>query len=504
MHLARNRTRDPGYGRYSHDVGAVAIALDHRLRGRATGLLVVVVALTCAPAAAAPSVRDPRPHADAPAEVAGGPLDLVQVTLGQVGTDLLLRVSTAGDWSADQLSTRAGRAICVRFFFGMKARERSRICVVARQGETGLRYSRLDGRGNALTVRPVSAAVSRPDARTVEATFRPAEVNLNMGRYAWQVETRWRDDTLCAHVWTCTDRFPNNGPVIAAIRPLVEPPCFGAAARNPRRRCDNPALRLAVVPEPMDALIAPNARCTPIQKSSPYACLFGARAVAARSTIALVGDSHAQHLRGAFEVVAQSKRWRGVSLTRASCPFSTARSALPRAQRAGCTRWNASVRQWFVDHPSVRTVFVAQRATAGVIAPKGRNAFEYQVRGYIDAWNRLPRSVKHIVVIRDTPLNSRRAVRCVLRAIAARRSAAASCAVRRSSVLRRDAGAVAGRRARSARVHVVDLTPLMCSRRRCFPVVGGALVHKDTTHLTEVFAATLGPFLLRAVSRFGD
>jgi hypothetical protein len=51
---------------------------------------------------------------------------------------------------------------------------------------------------------------------------------------------------------------------------------------------------------------------------------------------------------------------------------------------------------------------------------------------------------------------------------------------------------------------VVDLTPLMCSRRRCFPVVGGALVHKDTTHLTEVFAATLGPFLLRAVSRFGD
>jgi hypothetical protein len=91
----------------------------------------------------------------------------------------------------------------------------------------------------------------------------------------------------------------------------------------------------------------------------------------------------------------------------------------------------------------------------------------------------------------------------VLRAIAAGRPASAPCAVSRSTVLRRDAGAVAARRARSRRIHVVDLTPFMCSPRRCFPVVGGALVHKDTTHLTEVFAATLGPFLLRAVRRLG-
>lgn len=479
-----------------------AFAFNRRLRVRVAGLLTLAFALACTPIASALSVRDPKPHTDAVAEVAGGPLELVEVALGQVGTDLVLRVTTAGDWDAKALSTRDGRAVCVRFFFGNKVRERSRICVVSRGAETGLRYTRLNAHAQAVTVRRVSAAVSRPDARTVEATFRPAEVNLNMGRYSWQAETRWRDTDACVDVSGCTDRFPNNGPVIAAIRPLAEPPCFGAAARNPRRRCDNPALRLSVVPEPADALIAPNARCTPIEKSSPYACLFGARKTVAKSTIALVGDSHAQHLRGGLEVLAQSKRWRGVSLTRAGCPFSTARSDLPPARRAACTRWNTSVRQWFVDHPSVRTVFVAQRAGAGVTAPKGANAFSYQVGGYIEAWNRLPRSVRHIVVIRGTPLSSRRGVRCVLRAIAARRAAGSRCAVRRSSVMKRDAGAAAGRRARSRRVHFVDLTPLMCSRRRCFPVVGGALVHKDRTHLTEVFAATLGPFLLRAVNRF--
>ena len=43
----------------------------------------------------------------------------------------------------------------------------------------------------------------------------------------------------------------------------------------------------------------------------------------------------------------------------------------------------------------------------------------------------------------------------------------------------------------------MNLTPFMCGRAKCFPVVGGALVHKDVTHLTRAFARTLGPFLLR-------
>jgi hypothetical protein len=54
-------------------------------------------------------------------------------------------------------------------------------------------------------------------------------------------------------------------------------------------------------------------------------------------------------------------------------------------------------------------------------------------------------------------------------------------------------------------VHLIDLNSHICSRRMCFPVVGGVLVHKDTTHLTSLFAGTLGPFLLKHVSRLlGD
>ena len=45
------------------------------------------------------------------------------------------------------------------------------------------------------------------------------------------------------------------------------------------------------------------------------------------------------------------------------------------------------------------------------------------------------------------------------------------------------------------------MTRFICNRRRCFPVVGGVLVHKDIGHLTRLFSTTLGPFVLRALNR---
>ena len=86
-----------------------------------------------------------------------------------------------------------------------------------------------------------------------------------------------------------------------------------------------------------------------------------------------------------------------------------------------------------------------------------------------------------------------------MRAVARRRSPGATCALPRAEALPPDPAVVAA--AGMRRVRVVDLTPHMCDRRRCFPVVGGVLVHKDGSHLTTPFATSLGPFLLRSVER---
>jgi hypothetical protein len=88
----------------------------------------------------------------------------------------------------------------------------------------------------------------------------------------------------------------------------------------------------------------------------------------------------------------------------------------------------------------------------------------------------MPATVRHIVVIRDTPLLGRPNLPCVRRALAAHRSAARTCAVARAVALAPDPEVTAARRMHSARVQVVDVSEFMCDRRRRSSAAGGAVV----------------------------
>jgi hypothetical protein len=63
-----------------------------------------------------------------------------------------------------------------------------------------------------------------------------------------------------------------------------------------------------------------------------------------------------------------------------------------------------------------------------------------------------------------------------------------------------DAGMAAIAALHSNRYQAVDLTQYFCDGVNCFPVIGGALVYRDTLgHITPAFSKSLGPFLLRKV-----
>jgi hypothetical protein len=102
-----------------------------------------------------------------------------------------------------------------------------------------------------------------------------------------------------------------------------------------------------------------------------------------------------------------------------------------------------------------------------------------------------------VVVLRDTPRMRESSIACVQQAVEDGRRAGTACAVPRRVALRRDPQVIAARRLATGRVHVVDLTRQMCTRRSCFPVIGGALVTRDRDHVTPVFARTLAPFVAR-------
>jgi hypothetical protein len=122
------------------------------------------------------------------------------------------------------------------------------------------------------------------------------------------------------------------------------------------------------------------------------------------------------------------------------------------------------------------------------------------MQGYVRAWEGLPDTVRRVIVIRDTPYDRTHTGHCIEQAQRRREEPGQVCAIPRKGALKSDPAAQATRRTDDPRVHLVDMTRFFCGRELCYPVVGGALVHKDTTHMSLAYGTTLGPYLLRAIN----
>ncbi|HEV7808304.1 MAG TPA: SGNH hydrolase domain-containing protein [Solirubrobacteraceae bacterium] len=442
----------------------------------------------------------PAGHFDPPEHTT--PLDVFGARFGQTASaELSLSLRTYEPWEPQQVAPSPRSGLCVWLRDDAASTPGGRLCVVpSAQAKSGvrLRYTALDHDGNRIGIRDLPSDVRRPRPTMISTHFAPAQLRLVPGLYHWHVRS------VSGGV---EDRLPDSGElpleIALSTAPAAHARCFGAASRDPRHACDNRTLRHAVVPTPDEAVTSPNSPCTPLELSALVGpCEFGVPAADARSTVALVGDSHASHWRAALENVARRKRWRGISITRTSCPLSRVSPTIePESRRLDCLRWNQQVPMWFERHPDVHTIFVVGHFAADIVNRDGRDELAAKADGYAAAWNALPASVTRIIVIRDTPLVGNDTFDCVRHAIAKERDAADACAVAREKVLRPDAAVVAAQRLSSDRVKVIDMSRFFCGTKRCYPVVGGALVYKDDQHITEIFATTLGPYLQRAIGR---
>ena len=434
-----------------------------------------------------PALLTPRSHADS-RDAGTSPLDIRDVTFGQQGVRLVLIVRTQRRFTARDLDREA--SLCVL----MGRTSPARLCVVAHSGAAALSFQP----GPTGRARPVAATISALGRRTLRATVSVSELELARGPLWWTAQTRWRDAAACAA--GCEDRVPDSGAFWTSIAALGTPRCFGAAARASRRPCRNPSLRLAAYPRPANAAIWPTSPCTPL--APPGAafnpCAFGVADDDSRATIALVGDSHAAHWRAALEVVAQARRWHGVSITRPGCPFSAQIPASPALGPAACVAQHNATIAWLEANPGIHTVFVSDWAEPASGPQGGIGGYGGNAAAYGAMLDRLPASVRHVYVLRDVPATTVRATACVEGLLHRHRPIGTACASRRSAVVIRDPG-VAAAAARGPRVKVLNLTRFFCGPSRCYPVVGGVYVHKDDNHMNAVFASTLGPFLLRVI-----
>ncbi|UTI62514.1 acyltransferase [Paraconexibacter antarcticus] len=279
------------------------------------------------------------------------------------------------------------------------------------------------------------------------------------------------------------------------------PRCFGAASHDPNHRCVNPALRHTVVPSPLEARNEDNPACTRKTKvSSVSVCEFGVPPSEARRTFALIGDSHATHWRAGLEHVAADEKWHGLSITRTGCPYSRAVYVLPEPTRSRCIQWNREVPGMLAKHPEVDTVFVSNITGGKVEVPRGKTSAQAKLDGYRAGWAAFPKTVKHVIVLRDTPKVHTDTLDCVDAAHTAGEAAGTACSVLRRTAIDDDPAARVARQIGPPRAQVVDMSNYLCGVRRCDVVIGGVLVYKDVHHLTREFSTTLGPYLERKIT----
>ena len=282
------------------------------------------------------------------------------------------------------------------------------------------------------------------------------------------------------------------------------PPCLGAASRDPQNQpCVNPKLKNVVIPSPSSVKFQEvatgenrnkNLCINGLQKQDGVSvCGLGVRPSKAKRQAALIGDSHAAQWRPAFSDLGKERDWYIASMTESGCDFTTVSQVRSPQDPEACAQWKRDIPKWLAAHPEVSTVFFSQVATGQ----------RREIASYKKAWAGLPSSVKQIVVIRDNPKTSDTSLDCIERAIGNGQQAGKACANRRSQVLRSDSAAVAASQLGGRKYRTVDLTDYYCDRKRCYPVIGGVLVYADGNHQSPQWNQTLAPFALRAIEEDG-
>jgi putative cell wall-binding protein len=211
---------------------------------------------------------------------------------------------------------------------------------------------------------------------------------------------------------------------------------------------------------------------------TPLGCVYGDPG--GDVEVAMVGDSKVGQWFAPLDTIARREGWRLRIWTKSACSFVP---GVPRPDYPACDTYNDNLLQVLRASPPDRIVTSGQR------------------RGVADAYTTIwtdlrSRGVDRIVALWDSPSPSTRVPAC-LEPLVPTGDYVASCSYTMSSLsgsetLEEAASRVAG-------AEYVDMRDWYCPESdlspACPPVVGGAAVLADGTHLTETYTATLAEAL---------
>ena len=227
------------------------------------------------------------------------------------------------------------------------------------------------------------------------------------------------------------------------------------------------------------------------------ACEFGDTRSAV--TIALLGDSHAEHWLGALDRAGREHGWKIVVMVKGGCPVADL-PELPHARLKrpydDCTRFReAMMRRILAMRPSA----VILSSWDHYVSPDGSSA-DWQVtpamwlEGLHRTYARLTDEGLRVAVIRGTPRTWFNVPACLSR-MAARLPFAGDCSYDLGRSLNGAASTAQIEAARGLPIRFVDMNDQICATTPCDVVRGGLVVFTDDNHLTASFSRSLAPVL---------
>ncbi|MBO3735355.1 acyltransferase family protein [Glycomyces niveus] len=211
----------------------------------------------------------------------------------------------------------------------------------------------------------------------------------------------------------------------------------------------------------------------------PIRCDFGKDEADAEATVVMYGGSKIWQWLPAVLAAAESRDWHVIAYTKNACIIETGQEALGEERYRSCAAWNDAV-----------VAEIGRLAPDLVLTYGSRVGYEaYETfPDYTDRYEQLLATGAAVVALRDTPSPRFDIPLCV----DLNGPNGSECTVDRASYY--DEGAFEALEV-PAGVRKADLTDYICEPDTCPPVVGNVLVYRDDAHLTNTYAATLGPYL---------
>ena len=217
------------------------------------------------------------------------------------------------------------------------------------------------------------------------------------------------------------------------------------------------------------------------------------------TTIAILGDSHAEHWLGGFDAAGRGRGWKIMVFVKGGCPATDTRF-ISRGRREEyyreCNRFRAAV----------LNQIVAMRPHAVILSswdhyvPADGSPSRWQVTasawrdGLRRTYTRFSSAGITTIVMRDVPQVPFDVPACLSRQ-AAGLPFAASCTFNRDQALHRSGFAAQNSAAAGLDVRFVDMNDVVCPTRYCSPTQDGLVKYTDDNHLTASFSSSLAGVL---------